>query len=205
MPSYKYEIVDTSGKGKKGTIEAASEDAARLELKKDGSFIVSLSKASALEKDVEIHIGAVVKPRELSVFCRQFQSILNAGVTVIDALQMLGEQTENKTFAQSIFDVRELVQKGETLSGAMSKFPKIYPEIMIHMVAAGEASGSLDVTFDRLGTQFEKSSHLRSTITKSMIYPVILILVIIAVVIIMMVKIVPTFTESFDQVGADHG
>ena len=155
MPSYTYEVIQPNGKEKKGTINAASEEAAKLELKAAGNTIVSIGLASALSKDLDINIGKIVKPRELSIFCRQFQSILNAGVTVIDALDMLGAQTENKKFAAAILEVKDSVQKGETLASAMSAHPKIFPDIMIHMMEAGEASGSLETAFDRLGSQFE--------------------------------------------------
>ena len=203
MPGYKYEIITPAGKTKTGTLDAANEEAARTELRAAGNTVVSLSVASALNRDIEIHIGKIVKPRELSVFCRQFESILNAGVTVIDALTMLAEQSENKRFKQAIEEVRDSVQKGATLADAMADHPKIFPTIMIHMIAAGEASGGLDVSFKRLGSYFEKDAHLKGMIGKSMIYPAILICVIIGVVIIMMVKIVPTFTESFADIGAE--
>lgn len=202
MPSYTYEVIQPNGKPKKGTIDATSEDAAKMELKAAGHTIVSIGLASALTKDLDINIGKIVKPKELSIFCRQFQGILNAGVTVIDALDMLGAQTSNKKFVAAILEVKDSVQKGETLAGAMAMHPKIFPEIMIHMVEAGEASGSLEVTFERLSSHFEKDAHLKGLIAKSMIYPIVLIVVIIAVVIIMMVKIVPTFTATFDQVDA---
>lgn len=203
MPSYTYEVIQPNGKPKKGTIDATSEDAAKMELKAAGHTIVSIGLASALTKDLDINIGKIVKPKELSIFCRQFQSILNAGVTVIDALDMLGAQTENKKFAAAILEVKDSVQKGETLASAMSAHPKIFPDIMIHMMEAGEASGSLETAFDRLGSQFEKDAHLKALIMKSMIYPIVLIVVIIAVVFLMMVKIVPTFTQSFDEFGAE--
>lgn len=201
--TFKYEVMGADGKRRKGSIEAASQEAAMNELRAGGDLILSLGAASILEKDIEIHIGAAVKPRELSIFCRQFQSVLAAGVTVIESLSMLGEQTENKTFQKAILEVRDAVQKGETLSNAMAEHPKIFPNLMIQMVTAGEASGSLEVAFDRLGKQFEKDAHLKSLIGKSMIYPIILILVIIGVVAVMMIKIVPTFTESFDQLDAE--
>lgn len=201
--TYKYEIMGADGKRKKGSIEAASQEAAMNELRAGGNVVISLNAASILERDLDIHIGAPVKPRELSIFCRQMQSVLTAGVTVIDALGMLAEQTTNKTFKNAISEVRDAVQKGETLSSAMSEYPKIFPNLMIQMVTAGEASGSLEVAFDRLGTQFEKDAHLKSLIGKSMIYPIILILVIIGVVAVMMIKIVPTFTDTFAQVDAE--
>lgn len=201
MESFNYEIVQPDGKSKTGTIEAQNLEAARAKLSSNGSLIVKVTQANALNKDIDIHIGKAVKPRELGVFCRQFESILNAGVTVISALDMLANQTENKTFKNAIKNVSSEVQRGETLSDAMSHYPKIFPEIMIHMVAAGEASGSMDTTFKRLAEHFEKDAHLKGMIMKSMIYPIVLIIVIIVVVAIMMIKIVPTFTESFDDIG----
>ena len=201
MASYKYEVVGADGKPKTGTIEAVNMEVASAELKSGGNTIVSIARANAFNKDLEIHIGKAVSVREMSVFCRQFESVLNAGVTVVEALDMLSEQTENKQFANAIAEVRDSVQRGETLAVAMAEHPKIFPNLMVQMVAAGESSGGLDKAFSRVGSQFEKEAHLKGLIIKSAIYPVILILVIIVVVAIMMIKIVPTFTSQFDEVG----
>lgn len=203
MASFNYELIQPDGKKKKGTIEANSIEAAQADLKALGGMIVSLEKANALNKEINLNFGKKVKPRELSIFCRQFESILNAGVTAIEALDMLSRQTENKSFQKAISEVHDSVQKGETLADALAMHPKIFPEIMIHMIAAGEASGSLDVSFNRLAVHFEKDAHLKSLIAKSMVYPIVLIVVIIAVVILMMVKIVPSFTATFDQIDAE--
>ena len=201
MASYKYEVIGPDGKPQTGSIEASNLEVATAELKSGGNTIVSISKANAFNKDLDIHIGKAVSVRELSVFCRQFESVLNAGVTVIEALNMLAEQTENKTFKAALEDIRDAVQKGDTLSAAMANYPKIFPPLMVQMVQAGEATGGIDKAFSRMGGQFEKEAHLKGLIVKSMIYPIILILVIIVVVAIMMIKIVPTFTEQFDEVG----
>lgn len=201
MASYKYEVVGADGKPKTGTIEAMNMEVASAELKSGGNTIVSITRANVFNKDLEIHIGKAVSVREMSVFCRQFESVLNAGVTVVEALDMLSEQTENKPFANAIAEVRDSVQRGETLAVAMAEHPKIFPNLMVQMVAAGESSGGLDKAFSRVGSQFEKEAHLKGLIIKSAIYPVILILVIIVVVAIMMIKIVPTFTSQFDEVG----
>ena len=189
MASYKYEVVGADGKPKTGTIEAMNMEVASAELKSGGNTIVSIARANAFNKDLEIHIGKAVSVREMSVFCRQFESVLNAGVTVVEALDMLSEQTENKPFANAIAEVRDSVQRGETLAVAMAEHPKIFPNLMVQMVAAGESSGGLDKAFSRVGSQFEKEAHLKGLIIKSAIYPV------------MMIKIVPTFTSQFDEVG----
>lgn len=203
MPTYKYEIIDTSGKHKKGTIDANDEMTARQTLKTDGSTLVSIGMASALDKEINISIGAPVKPKELAIFCNMFRSILAAGVTIIEALAMLAEQTENKRFKAVIMEVHDDVQKGETLSGAMAKHPKFFPEMMVQMANAGEASGSLEVSFQRLSVHFEKDAHLKALVAKSMVYPIILICVIVGVVILMMTVIVPQFTSTFDDIGAE--
>ena len=202
MATYKYEVIQEDGKPKKGTIDAENEDAAIADLKAAGHFIVSVKMVSALEKDLEISIGRVAKPRELSVFCRQFESVLNAGVTVIDALSMLAEQTSNKGFRNAIEQVRDSVQRGETLADSMARHPKVFPEIMIHMIAAGEASGSLDVAFNRVGLQMEKDAHLKGIIAKSMVYPIILIIAVIGIVYILLTVVVPMFTEALSEVDA---
>lgn len=100
MASYKYEVVGADGKTKTGTIEAVNMEVASAELKSGGNTIVSIARANAFNKDLEIHIGKAVSVREMSVFCRQFESVLNAGVTVVEALDMLSEQTENKNVCQ---------------------------------------------------------------------------------------------------------
>lgn len=200
MATYKYEVIQENGKPKKGTIEAVDEEAAYKELRAAGHFIVSVSMASAFEKNLEINIGRVAKPRELGVFCRQFESVLNAGVTVIEALGMLAEQTANKAFSNAIEQVRDSVQRGESLADSMAMHPKVFPELMVHMVAAGEASGNLDVTFSRIGLQMEKDARLRGIIAKSMVYPVILIIAVIGVVYIMLTRVVPMFTEALAEV-----
>ena len=202
MPTYKYEIIDPKGKNKKGTIDANDEMTARQTLKTDGSTVVSIAMAGALDKEINFSFGAPVKPKELAVFCNMFKSILAAGVTIIEALGMLSEQTENKKFKAVIEEVHDDVQKGETLSSAFAKHPKFFPEMMIQMANAGEASGSLETSFERLSTHFEKDAHLKALVAKSMVYPIILICVIVGVVILMMTVIVPQFTSTFDEIGA---
>jgi type IV pilus assembly protein PilC len=203
MAVYKYEIIDPNGKHKKGTIDANDELTARQTLKTDGSTLVSIAMAGALDKEVSISFGAPVKPKELAVFCNMFKSILAAGVTIIEALGMLAEQTENKKFKAVIEEVHDDVQKGETLSSAFAKHPKFFPEMMVQMANAGEASGSLETSFERLTTHFEKDAHLKALVAKSMVYPIILICVIVGVVILMMTVIVPQFTSTFDEIGAE--
>ena len=203
MPAYAYVAVDESGKQKKGTIEAANVDAAKAQLKGEGKIPISVEIPNALNKDIEINIGGKVKPRDLAVFCKQFQSILHAGVTVIQALGMLGDQTENKKLRKAIVETKTLVEKGDTLAGAMRTQEGVFPNILIHMMEAGEASGSLEVSLQRMGEHFDKDSKIKSMVKQALIYPVILLIVVIGVVAVMLVKIVPMFQETFADAGAE--
>ncbi len=128
MGQYTYVAITPQGKEKKGNIEAADEAKAKMLLKRDGLLPISIIPAGALTRDINISFGALVKPRELAVFCRQFQSILNAGVTIIDALKMLAEQTENKAFKKALIETVTAVGQGETLGDAMRQNPKIFPD-----------------------------------------------------------------------------
>lgn len=199
--SYVYVAVDETGKQKKGTIEAASIEAARSVLKGQGLTIMSLDTASALNKNLEINIGGGVKTKDLAVFCKQFESILHAGVTVIQALNMLGEQCDNKRLQKAVNEIALLVEKGDTLATAMASMPEIFPTMLINMVEAGETSGNLESTFARMAVTFEKDAKIKGMVMQAMIYPCILLIVIIGVVILMLVKVVPSFQETFDAAG----
>lgn len=202
MDSYSYVVIDKFGKQKKGSIEADSKEKASALLKKQDFIVVELDKAGALNKDLNFDIGGKPKPRDFSVYCRQFESMLNAGVTVIDALNMLSEQTENKVLARATKELKAEVEKGETLSESM-KGQKVFPDLLVSMVAAGEASGSLEISFDRMAVQFEKDSKTQALIKKAMIYPIIVGLVAVAVVCVMLTVVIPSYADMFRDMGTE--
>ena len=158
MADWTYQIIDQSGKERKGNIVAESEAEAKNKLKMDGNMVISLTKATALTKEISFSVGGKVKPRDLSVFCRQFTSMVNAGVTILDTLDMLSDQTENKVMAKAIRGVHAEIQKGETLSDGLKKYPNVFPDIVI--VAS-------------------------------------------AVVIVMLVKVIPSYSEMFNDLGTE--
>jgi type IV pilus assembly protein PilC len=203
LAGFNYVVIDKAGKEKKGSIQADSQAEAKDKLKSDGFTVISVSKSNALNQEISISIGGSVKPRDLSLFCRQFISMVNAGVTILDTLDMLSEQTENKTMAKAIRGVHAEIRKGESLSVAIRKYPKVFPDIMCSMVAAGEASGKIDVAFERMAVHFEKSAKLKAIIKKAMVYPIMLIIIALAVVVVMLVKVIPSYQEMFDELGGD--
>lgn len=204
MTDFLYVAVDNStGKEKKGTIQAENENEARTKLKAEGYYVMKLNKATGLNKQINISIGASASPRDLSVFSRQFVSMINAGVTILDTLDMLGDQTENKEMGKAIKGVHAEIQKGETLSDALMKYPKIFPSIMVSMVAAGEASGKMDVAFERMATHFEKSAKMKALVKKASVYPIMVAVVAFAVVIVMLVKVIPSYESMFADMGTE--
>ena len=203
MAAFNYVAVDANGKQKKGTLEAANEAAARNSLKAEGLIPISVEIPNALNKDIEINIGKKVKSRDLSVFCKQFESILHDGVTVIQALQMITDQVTNKYLKKALDQTRILVEKGESLADAMRAQEGIFPDMLLNMVEAGEASGSLEVSFRRMAEQFEKDSKTSSMIKQAMIYPIVLLVVVAGVVVLMLTYIIPQFKETLEGAGMD--
>lgn len=197
MASFAYVAIDENGKEKKGSIEAENKEKALAAVKAEGLLPLSVAPQSFLTKDISISFTKGATAREMSLFCRQFTSILRAGVTIIDALGMLAEQTENKGFSKAIKDVQTNIQKGETLGDSMRLYPEYFPNMLINLVDAGEASGSLDVSLERMAIQFEKDAKLKGMMKKAMTYPIVVCCVAVLVVILMLAYVVPTFMEMF--------
>ncbi len=199
MAQYICKVMDQNGKSKSLTVEAAGEDKAREKLKSEGYMIQDVKEKSAKGTKK----GKKVKDKDLAVFCKQFVSVLNAGVTVITALDMMAEQMDNKTLQQGLREAQAYVQKGGTLADAFKLNPKIFPPILVNMTAAGEMSGNLEVAFERLTTHFEKNNKLKSKIKGAMTYPVIILIVVLAVVVVLLCTVIPQFADMFADMGAE--
>lgn len=203
MAAFGYEALLPNGKVSKGSITADNVEMARQELKRQGLVVLKVASQSALTKDLNIKIGGKPKPRDLGVFCRQFVGMSRAGVTLVDTLKMLCEQTENDKLREALEGVKTSVEKGETLADSMKVYPKIFSELFINMVAAGEASGSLDVALERMSEHFEKSAKTGAMVKKAMIYPIAVCIIAIAVVIVMLVVVIPNYTSMFETLDAE--
>ncbi len=203
MAIYKYKVVDANGKNKKGDIDAPNQEAAVNKLKADGYTVVSCAEAGAMDKDIQIKINKKIKPRDLSVFCKQFASVLNAGVTIISALDMMSEQMDNKTLQGVLRDTKTYVEKGGTLADGFRQHAKVIPPIMISMVEAGEMSGNLEICFERLAVQFDKQSKLNGKIRGALTYPIIVLIIAVIVVIVMVVAVIPQFSDMFADMGME--
>ena len=203
MAVYGYKAMNKAGKEMKGSVEAENIDQARVLLKKQELFVISLSEQSFLTRDLNIQIGGWPKPRDLSVMCRQFVSMTRAGVSILEAMKMLCEQTENKRLRDALKEVRVSVEKGETLADSIAQHPKVFPHLMVNMIAAGEASGSLDIAMERMAVQFERSSKTQALVKKAMIYPAAVCIVAVVVTIVMLVMVIPSYEEMFAELGTE--
>lgn len=199
MAVFNYKVVDKNGKNKKGTIEAPNRDGAEKKLKADGYAITSLT-----EQNSPFSGGLIkkkVKSKDLAVFCKQFSAVIRAGVTIISALELMGDQIENKTLQRAVMDAKTYVEKGGTLADALRVNSEVFPPIMINMVAAGELSGNLEICLDRLTEHFEKDNALSAKIKGAMTYPIVVFIVMIIVVIVVMVMVIPNFSSMFAEMG----
>jgi type IV pilus assembly protein PilC len=203
MAAFGYVAVDKAGKEVKGTINADNIDQAKQEIKKKEMTLLEIKEQGFLAKDLNLEIGGYPTPRDLSVMCRQFTSMTKAGVTILEALKMLCEQTENKRLQDTLHEVRLSVERGDSLTTAMTGYPRIFPDLMINMVAAGEASGNLDTAMERIATQMERNAKTQAMVKKAMIYPVAVFIVAILVSIVMLVKVIPTYESMFADLGTE--
>ncbi len=203
MATWGYVAIDKTGKEVKGSREAEIEEQVRRELKSQGLIVLEVTQQNALTKDISLDFSKGPTARDLAVFCRQFSSITRAGVTIIETLNMLADQTENVKMQKALHAARADVEKGESFATALSRHPKVFPELMVQMAKAGEASGSLDTAMERMAVQFEKSAKTQALVKKAMIYPVVVACVAVAVVIVMLVVVIPRYMDMFGELGVD--
>ena len=203
MPGFNYTAINRNGKRVRSSLDASSIETAKSSLRGAGYTILDIKEQTTLNRDIEIPFLGKPKAKDMAVFCRQFVSILRAGVSVASVLAMLGQQTSNKKLRAAIREMQADVEKGESLATSMRRHPKIFPAILVNMVAAGESSGNLEESFRQMELYFERSKRTKSKVTSAMIYPCVLIVVMIVVLIVMMTKIIPNFLKTFEDMDAE--
>ena len=201
MPVYKYAGRNRAGAAQKGVIEAADQATAIAQLRRQG---VSGASVKPKSRDIEFKIPGFapgVSEKDLVTFTRQFATMIDAGLPLVQCLEILGSQTENKTFGQIIGKVRSDVETGSTFAEALRKHPKAYPDLYVNMVAAGEAGGILDTILNRLAAYIEKTMALKKKVKSAMVYPSVVVTVAVGVVFLMLIFVIPTFEKMFQDFG----
>ncbi|QNG61059.1 type II secretion system F family protein [Bacillus sp. PAMC26568] len=202
MARFKYEGRGKTGQAS-GVIVGTSRRDAIIKLQEKGVRITKIEELQETLLTKEISIGNPVKLQEFVIYLRQFSTLLKAGITVVDATNILARQTDSKALSKALFDVEEELRSGNALSAATSKHKKIFTSMFTNMVKAGEAAGNMDETLDRLAVHYEKQHKTKQKIISALAYPAVVGIVAIAVVIFLLVAVVPTFVTMFSDFGAD--
>ena len=199
MPTFNYTARPTAGGDlRKGDVNLGTRDEVISYLHRQKLIPVSVREKP---RDINITIGTGVKTRDIVIFTRQFATMINAGLPLVQSLDIMAEQTENDKLKSTIRDVLYDVESGNTLADALDRHPKIFTKLYVNMVAAGEAGGILDVILLRLATFLEKNDALTRKIKGAMIYPAVIFGVAGAAVLILLIFVIPTFQNMFASAG----
>ncbi len=208
MPVFKYVARDKSGQQVEQTQDAQSKDSLIKSLRDQGLYVSSISeqKTAAVakkSKGFSFSFGKRVGLKDISIFCRQFATMINAGVSLIRCLDVLEQQSSNPTLKEMIRDIQKEVEGGATLSRSLAKFPRVFSELAVGLVRAGEIGGVLDETLDRLADFMEKDLELRQKIKSAMTYPVLVLFVAVGIVTFLVMFILPKFMQMFLDLGME--
>jgi type IV pilus assembly protein PilC len=199
MRMYTWEGRTRGGGVHKGEIEANTREAAIAILRQQHIVVTTLKPKP---KDLSIPgFGGKVSEKDLVLFTRQFSTMIDAGLSLVQGLDILSKQTENKVFAKSIMEIKKEVEGGATFADALRKHPKVFDELYVNLVQAGETGGVLDTTFARLAGYIEKARSLKSKVKSAMIYPSAIIFVAVSVIIFLMIFVIPVFAQMFQDFG----
>ncbi len=201
MPSFEWKGRDRDGNPQSGVLIADSKDAVIAALRRQQIVVTTVK-----EKGKEIalpRLGGGIKPKDIAVFTRQFSVMIDAGLPLVQCLDILGQQQENKALQKVILQVRQDVEAGASLADALRKHPQAFDDLYVNMVAAGEAGGILDTILQRLANYIEKLVKLKSQVKSALIYPAAVITIAVIVVYIILWKVIPVFASLFAALNAD--
>lgn len=197
MAKFSWEATNRAGETRRGVIEADTDAVVDSRLRADGLTPKKIKKQSAL--NVNITIGSGVTPKELQIFTRQLATMIDAGLPLVQCLDILAQQTPNKVFARALSGVKNSVEQGATFSDALRRHPKIFDELYVNLVAAGEVGGILDTILNRLAIYIEKAVKLKGQLKSAMIYPIAILVIAIGVVVLMLWKVIPVFEGMYQN------
>jgi type IV pilus assembly protein PilC len=198
MLNFSYTVKNKDGKIVKGVIEAESKEKLIEYFQKEGCIIFSIAES---KKKAKTPKGGKVKIDDLVVFSRQFTTLIESAIPVVESLEILKEQAEKSFFKEILAAVLKDIKEGSSLSSAFAKHSKVFHEIYISMVEAGEASGKLPEILERVSVYLEKTNALRKKIISALFYPAVVVLMAIAITAFLLIKVVPTFKGIFDSLG----
>ncbi|MFE8601673.1 type II secretion system F family protein [Archangium violaceum] len=196
-----WEAKTKSGETKKGEMEASDIEAVNARLKSLGLNPVKVRKKGLLDSDLNLAIGSGVTGKDILVFTRQFATMIDAGLPLVQCLDILGSQMDNPAFRKVVFAIKNKVEQGSTFADALADHPKVFDELFVQLCAAGEVGGILDNILNRLAAYREKNEKLKRKVKGAMTYPVIVLLVAFGVTALLLLKVTPTFAKMFSDFG----
>ena len=198
MAKFQWEATTRSGEKRRGTIDAETAAQVEARLRGDGLTVERVKKEAA---QIQITFGSGVGHKDLQIFTRQLATMIDAGLPLVQCLDILAAQTPNKVFARILSQVKSAVEQGATFSDALRRHPRVFDDLYVNLVAAGEVGGILDTILNRLAIYIEKAVKLRSQIKSAMFYPVGILVVAIGVIAVMLIKVIPTFENMYKEMG----
>ena len=198
MAKFQWEATTRSGEKRRGTMDAENQQQVEARLRGDGLTVDRVKKEAA---QLQITFGSGVGHKDLQIFTRQLATMIDAGLPLVQCLDILAAQTPNKVFARILSQVKAAVEQGATFSDALRRHPKVFDDLYVNLVAAGEVGGILDTILNRLAVYIEKAVKLRSQIKSAMFYPVGILVVAIGVIAVMLIKVIPTFENMYKEMG----
>src|SRR5205809_5164754 len=201
MPTFAYTIRDQTGALRKGSGEAETEQVLARRLREQGFQVASIKQSKAAATKKPGGGFGFVKLTDLSIFCRQFSTMIDAGVSLVRCLSVLAEQTPSAKLKAIVQDIQKEVEAGQTLSASMRKYPRIFNNLFIGLVRAGEVGGVLEESMQRLSQFLEKDVELRRKVKSAMTYPVIVMVAATAIVLGLVLLILPKFMQLFTDLG----
>ena len=199
MAKFQWEGTTRAGDKRQGVMEADNAAEVENRLKGDGLTVGKVKREGGI--NIEISIGTGVTPKDLQIFTRQLATMIDAGLPLVQCLDILSGQTENKQFAKILSKVKNSVEQGSTFSDALRKHPKVFDELYVNLVAAGEVGGILDTILNRLAIYIEKNVKLVGQLKSAMYYPIGIMVVAIGVICVMLIKVIPTFEKMYKDMG----
>lgn len=202
MTVYRYSGRSADGKFSKGVVTATNKKAAISKLRKQGVNPRELEESkSILHK--ELSFAAGVSSQDFVIYCRQFATLIRAGVSIVESTRILADQTGSKPLAKALTAVEEDIRSGISFSDAANKFPRIFPPLFVNMIRSGEATGNMDDTLDRLAVYFEKQFNTKKKVQSALTYPLVILFLTVVVALFLLLYLVPSFMEMFNSFDAE--
>ena len=202
MPIFIWSAETRKGETRKGELDGADEAAIRAQLRRQGYKSISVKKKPKDLLEYLPFLKQKVKEKDVVIFARIFATMINAGLPLIQCLDLLGKQEQNKTFSKMIGAIKEDIEGGSTLTDALRKYPDVFDDLFVNLVAAGESGGILDVILQRLSGYMEKAMKLKSKVKGAMTYPASVLVISIGVVAVLLLKVIPVFQTMFEGMGS---